>query len=83
MKIHIPKFEPILKANEHLAHGAFDIDLGENVVAIVRCKDCRKNGTTECGMSWTNIYKCVVDQKPSTTWNQDNDFCSWGERKSE
>ena len=50
---------------------------------VVRCKDCWKNGTTECGMSWTNIYKCVVDQKPSTTWNKDNDFCSWGERKGE
>lgn len=77
MKIHIPKFEPILKANEHLAHGAFDIDLGENVVAIVRCKDCWKDGTPSCAMQ----FDC--DCGFMNSWNQGDDFCSWGERKGE
>lgn len=40
MKIHIPAFVPMAKCNEHLAHGPIDIDLGVDIVKIVRCKDC-------------------------------------------
>lgn len=51
-----------------------------DAVPVVRCKDCRKNGTTDCGMSWTNVFKCI-DNPKLYAWNKDNDFCSWGERK--
>lgn len=40
MKIYIPAFNPTLRVNEHLAHGEFEIDLGKDVVKVVRCKDC-------------------------------------------
>ena len=38
MKVHIPAFEPMAKCNEHLKHGPIDIDLGPDVVKVVRCK---------------------------------------------
>lgn len=40
MKIHIPAFEPMAKCKEHLKHGPIDIDLGPDVVKVVRCKNC-------------------------------------------
>lgn len=44
MKIHLPAYEPLLKGNEHLRHGEIEIDLGEDVVKIVRCKNCKHRG---------------------------------------
>lgn len=40
----------------------------ENVIEIVRCKDCRHRNP--CG------YKCLRDN----LWHDDDDFCSRGER---
>lgn len=40
MKIHIPAFKVMAKCNEHMNHGPLDIDLGPDVVEVVRCKDC-------------------------------------------
>ena len=76
MKIHIPAFEPMLKANEHLRHGAFDIDLGENVVEVVRCKNCAfwedygNNGRCECG-----------ENGLIREYTKPDDFCSYGKRR--
>ena len=39
-----------------------------DVVEVVRCKDCRKNGTEYC------IYDPTVAK-------DDDDFCSYGERR--
>ena len=38
MKIHIPAFEPMAKCNEHLRHGAFDIDLGDDIIQVVHAE---------------------------------------------
>lgn len=40
MKIHIPEFKAMAKCNQHMDHGPIDIDLGPDVVQVVRCKDC-------------------------------------------
>ena len=37
MKIHIPAFQAMAKCNEHMNHGPIDIDLGLDVVPVVRC----------------------------------------------
>ena len=41
MKIHIPAFQAMAKCNEYMNHGPIDIDLGPDVVPVVRCKNCR------------------------------------------
>lgn len=46
-----------------------------DVVPVVRCKDCVRRGTPECGM----YYECECGQQH--TWETDNDFCSFGKRK--
>ena len=64
MKIEIPPFRAMARCNEHLNHNGFFIDLGEDVVQVVRCKDCVLNGKcmvqdhfTFCGL--TNPFCCV------------------------
>ena len=47
-----------------------------NAVEVVRCKDCRKRNTWECAMHYES-----EDGKEQYGWENDNDFCSWGERK--
>lgn len=39
---------------------------------MVRCKDCRLRKTEECAMQ----YECDCGQEH--TWENDNDYCSWG-----
>lgn len=41
MMLHIPEFRAMAVCNQHLDHGAFDIDLGPDVVKVVRCKECK------------------------------------------
>ena len=36
MKIHIPAFQAMAKCNEYMNHGPLDIDLGPDVVPVVR-----------------------------------------------
>ena len=43
---------------------------------VVRCKNCRKRHTWECAMHYES-----EDGKEQYGWENDNDFCSWGERK--
>ena len=84
MKIHIPEFIPMAKCNEHLAHGPIDIDLGENIVHVVRCKDCEhfaeakgKDSGKPCGYGQckypTGIRGIVFA----------DDFCSFGKRRDD
>lgn len=40
MKIHIPAFQAMAKCNEYMNHGPIDIDLGSDVVPVVRCREC-------------------------------------------
>lgn len=75
MKIHIPAFKAMARCNEHMNHGPIDLDLGPDIVPIVRCKDCIWRGCEECAM----FYRCECGEQH--TWETDNDFCSYGERK--
>lgn len=51
MIIHIPAFEAMARCNEHLNHGPIDVNLGPDVVMVVRCKDCKwYNPDTDCGI---------------------------------
>ena len=46
-----------------------------DVAPIVRCKDCKYRKTEDCAM----FYECNCGEEH--TWENDNDFCSYGERK--
>lgn len=46
-----------------------------DVVEVVRCKDCIWRGREECAM----FYRCDCGEQH--TWETDNDFCSYGERR--
>lgn len=55
-----------------------------DVVEVVRCKDCIRRGTEDCAMYWDTEdcamrYGCEYGEQH--TWETDNDFCSWGERR--
>lgn len=47
-----------------------------DAVPVVRCENCRKRHTWECAMHYES-----EDGKEQYGWENDNDFCSWGERK--
>lgn len=47
-----------------------------DAVEVVRCENCRKRHTWECAMHYES-----EDGKEQYGWENDNDFCSWGERK--
>lgn len=49
-----------------------------DAVEVVRCKDCRKRHTWECAMHYESD-----DGKEQYGWENDNDFCSWGERRTD
>lgn len=48
-----------------------------DVVEVVRCKDCIYRGREDCAM----FYRCNCGEQH--TWETDNDFCSYGERKGD
>ena len=47
-----------------------------NAVEVVHCEKCRKRHTWQCAMHYES-----EDGKEQYGWENDNDFCSWGERK--
>ena len=47
-----------------------------DAVPVVRCENCRKRHTWECAMHYESD-----DDEEQYGWEDDNDFCSWGERK--
>ena len=76
MKIEIPAFVPVLKANEHLAHGLMSIDLGEDVVKVIRCKNC--------GYYRESSRRCIGLPTEPMVFRDPDDFCSHAvERKEE
>ena len=96
MKIHIPAIEPIALCNQHLAHGAFDIDLGENVVEVVRCHDCKYAVPLDnnCELN-SNVYMHCTEchgEPVNNVWHkykryyrdysivEHDNFCCWGEK---
>ena len=56
-----------------------EIDLKDipaaDVAEVVRCENCIRRGTEDCAM----YYGCECGEQH--TWETDNDFCSWGERR--
>lgn len=46
-----------------------------DVAEVVRCENCIRRGTEDCAM----FYRCECGEQH--TWETDNDFCSWGERR--
>ena len=85
MKIHIPAFQAMAKCNEHMNHGPLDIDLGPDVVPVVRCRECRHSSLPS---GFTQRYgepgtlSCHFGPCNRRNVNG-NDFCSYGQRKSE
>ena len=70
---------------EVLLERGFPLDIVQKVletaqtvdaVPVVRCENCRKRHTWECAMHYES-----EDGKEQYGWENDNDFCSWGERK--
>lgn len=73
MKIHIPAFQAMAKCNEHMNHGPIDIELGPDVVEVVRCDHCERRYEED------GEYFCSRTDMPCA----DDDFCSYGQRKIE
>ena len=59
---------------EHLQQIIEDIS-ANNIMEVVRCKDCKYRKTEDCAMY------CECECGEQHTWENDNDFCSYGERK--
>ncbi len=78
MKIHIPAFQAMARCNEHMNHGPIDIDLGPDVVPVVRCCECRHRYTMNCSM----YYECS-QCGGQWDWTTDDGFCDRGQRKIE
>nr|DAH27843.1 MAG TPA: hypothetical protein [Caudoviricetes sp.] len=72
MMLHIPEFRAMAVCNQHLDHGAFDIDLGPDVVKVVRCKDCANSEVTDRGKRYCSAPLGTYGAVPVN----DNDFCS-------
>ena len=86
MKIHIPAFQAMAKCNEHMNHGPIDIDLGPDVVPVVRCKECvyyhAKTGWCD---EWSFFQTadgapCSPDESADWKMFMEDDFCSGGKR---
>lgn len=83
MKIHIPAFTAMAKCNQHMDHGPIDIDLGPDVVQVVRCKDCThayiNSFSAAAGMA---LCKLLTNRSDGGTVVMRQDaYCSYGERK--
>lgn len=77
MKIHIPAFQAMAKCNEYMNHGPIDIDLGPDVVPVVRCKNCRYY--QDAKVNEKGFLICPASGMEIT----ETDYCSYGERKIE
>ena len=75
MKIHIPPFQAMAKCNEHMNHGPIDIDLGPDVVPVVRCRECVNHSEVD-GYHYCKFWRMYCPD--------DSDFfCKAGQRKIE
>ena len=84
MKIHIPEFKAMAKRNEHLNHGPIDIDLGPDVIQVIRCKDCIHNvANMEKDPLDETDYTDIVCGYFMTDGMEATDYCSRGKRKND
>ena len=82
MKIHIPAFQAMAKCNEHMNHGPIDIDLGPDVVPVVRCRECkfyREFRTKRYNQPMRLCYRMGKHDMEYPV--KPEDFCSYGQRK--
>lgn len=49
-----------------------------DVVDVVRCKDCKFRNTSDCAMRY-ECDNCSVQY----SWENNNDYCSYGERREQ
>ena len=84
MKIHIPAFQAMAKCNEHLNHGPIDIDLGPDLVPVVRCRECVHYREYRTRRYKQPIRECVRMARHDMEFRvKPDDFCSYGQRKIE
>lgn len=81
MKIEIPEFKPMAKCNEHLAHGPITIDLGEDVVEVIRCVNCAYY--REQFKKGFRMTYCVGSPGRSAQEVFPSDYCSRGVKRKE
>ena len=65
--IHDADFTP--GVYEHSVYGKAALLLEKDAVEVVRCRECKYHNKSPCPM------------RLSFNWTEDNDFCSYGERK--
>ena len=84
MKIHIPAFQAMAKCNEHMNHGPIDIDLGPDLVPVVRCRECVHYREYRTCRYKQPIRECVRMARHDMEFRvKPDDFCSYGQRKIE
>lgn len=67
--IHLAAVEDYKNAYKYIEHEPPKPN--PDLVVVTRCKDCRLDGTEECGM------------RHGFMGHKDNDYCSYGERRNE
>ena len=72
MIIKIPNIKMLV--NQYESHDPLEIDLGPDVVPVIRCQDCRFYREDKYGTHWCSIGCEVHHVRP-------DDFCSFGERE--
>lgn len=77
MMLHIPEFRAAAVCNQHLDHEAFDVDLGPDVVKVVRCRDCKHGDRV---YEDRDDYGCRM-MLALPRWFKGDHFCAYGERK--
>lgn len=83
MKIHIPAFQAMAKCNEHMNHGPIDIDLGHDVVPVVRCRECKHYKEFRTRKNKQIMRLCYRIGKHDMEYPvRPDDFCSYGERST-
>lgn len=81
MKIEIPEFKAMAKCNEHLNHGPITIDLGPDVVQVVRCRDCKHSKALWYAPAEAKYGKTHRECEYMDTIMRLDDYCSRGERR--
>lgn len=67
----------LIDANAYAYPGDLVSEPTVDAVEVVRCKYCCWRGSENCAM----FYRCDCGEQH--TWETDNDFCSYGERRCE
>ena len=65
------------RCNEYMNHGPLDIDLGPDVVPVVRCKNCRYY--QDAKVNGKGFLICPASGMEIT----ETDYCSYSRRKIE